>query len=73
MSKFKVTIYFTGDEEEIELDDLYDTEEEAEEAGNTWLSDMDTGAMILKMSNPGDFDEEDVGGDAYFEIDEVDE
>ncbi len=72
MSKYRVTIY--APDEEYELDELYDTEEEANEAGNTALSDIDTGAQILHMHNPGDYEyDEDEIAATYFEVDEVDD
>ena len=66
MSKYKIYI---DDEEQ---DEIFDSEEEAEEYAQYLCSCARTGAEILNMSNPGDYplDEDD---DADFEIIEVDE
>lgn len=56
------------DEEE---DELYDSEEQAEEAGCYGCSCYSQGAEILNMSNPGDYPLDD--GECDFEIIEVDE
>ncbi len=57
------------DEEE---DTLYDTEDQAEEAGCYGCSCYRLGGEILNLSNPGDYplDED---GDCDFEIIEIDE
>jgi hypothetical protein len=58
MAKYTYEIHFgngetfRGDEE---MDEIFDSEEEAEEAGWQALSDMDTGAEVLNLSNPGDY------------------
>ena len=54
MSKYQVTIHFPDGDEELE--DLFDTEEEAREAALDAISSWDTGSEILHMSNPGDYD-----------------
>ena len=66
MSKFKVI--FEGEEE----DEVFDTEEEAEEYALYCCSCADTGAEILHMSNPGDYDY-DENADYDYEIIEVDD
>lgn len=67
MSKYK--IIFDGEEE----DDIFDTEEDAEEYADYLVSCTREGAEILHMSNPGDYDydEDDFEGPEY-EIVEVD-
>lgn len=65
MSKYKIVF---NDEE---IDDLFDTEEEAEEHALYLSSCAQLGAEILHMSNPGDYDEDDY--DEEYEIIEVDE
>lgn len=65
MSKWK--IMFNGSYE----DEIYDTEEEAEEEARYMVSCAKQGAEILHMSNPGDYDEDEY--DADYEIVEIDE
>ena len=60
MSKYKVLF---NDEE---MDEVFDTEEEAEEYALYLSSCAREGAEILHMSNPGDYDEDDY--DAEYEI-----
>ena len=73
MAKYKV-IYHWSDGTEDEEDELFDSEDEAQEAGLYGLSCVKLGGEILEMSNPGDypFDERDYEDDD-FEIVEVDE
>lgn len=67
MSKYK--IIFDGEEE----DDVFDTEEAAEEYADYLVSCTREGAEILHMSNPGDYDyDEDDFEDPEYEIVEVD-
>lgn len=68
MAKYKIII--DGDEE----DEIFDTEEEAEEYALYLCSCARTGAEILNLSNPGDYeyDEDDFENHDY-EIIEVDE
>lgn len=67
MSKYK--IIFDGEEE----DDIFDTEEAAEEYADYLVSCTREGAEILHMSNPGDYDyDEDDFEDPEYEIIEVD-
>ena len=65
MSKWK--ILFNGEFE----DEVYDTEEEAEEEALYLVSCTKEGAEILHMSNPGDYDADDY--EAEYEIVEIDE
>ena len=68
--KYKVLMHYPDGTEEEE-DELYDSEEAAEEAGCYGCSCYSTGAEILSMSNPGDYPLDDEECD--FEIIEVDE
>lgn len=52
-------------------DEVFDTEEEAEEHALYLVSCTQLGAEILHMSNPGDYDEDDYEAD--YEIIEIDE
>lgn len=64
MAKYKV--FYSG-----ELwDEVFDTEEEAEEYALELVSCSIEGAEILHMSNPGDYDEDDYEED--YEIVEID-
>ena len=65
MSKYKVLF---NDEE---MDEVFDTEEDAEEYALYLCSCAREGAEILHMSNPGDYDEDDY--DAEYEIVEEDD
>ena len=65
MSKWK--IFYNGDFE----DEVYDTEEEAEEEALYIVSCARLGAEILHMSNPGDYDEDDYEDE--YEIVEIEE
>ena len=65
MEKYKVIF---NDEE---MDEIFDTEEAAEEYALYLCSCAREGAEILHMSNPGDYDEDDY--DAEYEIVEVDD
>ena len=65
MSKYKV---WFNDEE---MDEIFDTEEAAEEYALYLCSCAREGAEILHMSNPGDYDEDDYDED--YEIVEVEE
>ena len=65
MAKYKVLF---NDEQE---DEVFDTEEEAEEHALYLVSCTQLGAEILHMSNPGDYDEDDYEAD--YEIIEIDE
>ena len=68
MSKFKVI--FDGEE----CDEIFDTEEDAEEYALYLSSCSREGAEILHMSNPGDYDyDEETYEDPDYEIIEIDE
>ena len=67
MSIFK--IIFDGEE----CDEVFDTEEEAEEHALYLSSFSREGAEILHMSNPGDYDyDEETYDDPDYEIIEID-
>ena len=51
---FKVVLKFS-DGDEVEDDERFETEEDAEEYGLVMLSNYNTGAEVLHMSNPGDY------------------
>lgn len=65
MAKYKVLF-----NDELE-DEVFDTEEEAEEHALYLVSCTKLGAEILHMSNLGDYDEDDYEAD--YEIIEIDE
>jgi len=68
MSIFK--ILFDGEE----CDEIFDTEEDAEEYALYLSSCSREGAEILHMSNPGDYDyDEETYEDPDYEIIEIDE
>ena len=54
MPKFKVVInYQNGDTDE--LDELFDSYEEAEREALEYISNWHTGGEVLELSNPGDY------------------
>ena len=65
MSKYRVLF---NDEYD---DEIFDTEEEAEEHALYLSSCTKLGAEILHMSNPGDYDEDDYEID--YEIEEIED
>lgn len=65
MTKYKVMF-----NDELQ-DEVFDTEEAAEEHALYLASCAQLGAEILHMSNPGDYDEDDY--DTDYEIIEIDE
>lgn len=66
MAKYKVI--FDGEEE----DEIFNSEEEAEEYALYLFSCTNSGAEILHMSNPGDYDyDEDSFEDPDYEIIEI--
>lgn len=66
MAKYKVI--FDGEEE----DEIFNSEEEAEEYALYLCSCTNSGAEILHMSNPGDYDyDEDSFEDPDYEIIEI--
>ena len=77
MAKYTYEIYDGNDSlylSGVDDDEFFDTEEEAKEAGYETISNCDTGAEILNLSNPGDYpyDEHDFD-DFYVEVIEVDD
>lgn len=67
---FKLRIY-EPDFEEYE-DEVFETEEEAQECMDTIVSECRTGAEVLNMSNPGDYPyDEDDDFDIDYEIVEI--
>ncbi|MFC7500562.1 hypothetical protein ACOACQ_19135 [Nocardioides sp. CPCC 206347] len=67
---FKAVLKF-ADGEEVEDDERFETEEEAEEYGLVMLSNYDTGAEVLHMSNPGDYPLDDADTDPDIVVVEV--
>lgn len=68
MAKYKIIMY--GEEE----DDIFSSEEEAEEYALYLCSCARTGAEILHWSNPGDYDyDEDTFEEPEYEIVEIDD
>ena len=67
---FKVVMVYPGGEREEE-DEVFDTEEEANDFGLVQLENYSAGGEVLNLSNPGDYplSEE----EADFEIVEVDD
>ncbi len=70
MSVFKVIMKYADGEEE--MDEVFETEEEADEYGADCVSNYYEGGRILEMSNPGDypFDEDE---EVDYEVVEADE
>ena len=68
---FKVIMKYSDGSTEEE-DEVFDTEEEANEFGLVQVSNYQTGGEVLHLSNPGDYplDEDD---EADFEVIEVDD
>jgi hypothetical protein len=74
MPKYKVVInYSNGDTDE--LDELYDSYEEAEEQALEYISNWHAGGEVLESSNPGDYpyDPDDAPDYDIFEEDDDDE
>ena len=74
MSKFRVVINFSdGDTEE--LDDLFDSYEDAEQEALEYISNWHAGGEVLELSNPGDYPYEPDNEPDYdiFEEDDDDE
>jgi len=64
---FKVVMtYSDGDREE--LDDVFETESEAEAFGLEQVSNFDAGGEVLHLSNPGDYPAPDEGVQADYEV-----
>lgn len=70
--KYRVVYHYPDGEEGYE-EDLFDTEEEAREAGDYGCSCYALGAEILNMSNPGDYPLDGSEGMCEFDVVEVDE
>lgn len=58
MAKYKPFLLFENGEE-LDLEEEFDSEEEAVDYGCQSISDYHYGREILHMSNPGDYPEED--------------
>ena len=56
--------------DELDIEEIFDTEQEAEDYVDVVMSDMKTGAEILHMSNPGDYPYENPD-DFDYEIEEI--
>lgn len=69
MAKYQVEMHYSDGTTELD-DEIFDTEQEAEEHGLYLCSCYSLGGEILNMSNPGDYplDEDD---DVDFEVIEV--
>ncbi len=69
MAKYKVVFHWSDgtEDEDDNYGMYYDSEADAEEAGDYGLSCRREGAEIMEMSNPGDYplDEEDFDDDSY--------
>ncbi len=61
---FKLTI------DDLDIEEIFDTEEEAEDYVSVVMSDMSAGAEILHLSNPGDYPYEEPD-DLDYEIEEI--
>lgn len=70
--KYKVVYHYPNGELEEE-DELYDTEEAAEDAGSYGCSCYSLGAEILYMSNPGDYPLDGTEDDCEYEVVEVED
>lgn len=71
MPKYKIVMKYS-DGTNVEEDDIFDTEEDAEEYANYLVGCSRDGAETLNLSNPGDYpldDDEDID----FEIIEIDD
>ena len=73
MTKYRAVVTFP-DGDEMTLEELFDNEDDASQAALNAISDWDTGAEVLNMSNPGDYyyDENDIDNADYY-IEEIDE
>ena len=71
MAKYQVKYTYSDGEEDLD-EELFDTEAEAEEAGEYGCSCYHLGNEILNLSNPGDYPLSDVE-DIDFEVIEVDD
>jgi hypothetical protein len=64
---YKVVIINLPDGTE-ELEEVFETEEDAREFGLQWCSDYDAGAEVLHMSNKGDYPDPQGQEDVDFEV-----
>lgn len=71
MPKYKILMQYSDGTNE-EQDEVFDTEEDAEEYANYLVSCNEEGAEILNLSNPGDYPLDDYEAPA-FEIVEIDD
>lgn len=71
MSFRVVMTYSDGDREE--LDDVFETESEAEEFGLEQVSNFGAGGEVLHLSNPGDYPEPSEGIEADYDVSEVED
>ena len=71
MAQYKVVMLYS-DGTQDELDDIFDTEEEADRAGMQACSDYRDGCENMNLSNPGDYPLDD-DDDVDYEIIEIDE
>jgi hypothetical protein len=69
--RYQVVMQYPDGTEERD-DEVFDTEAEAKEYGLTMVSNYAAGGEVLHLSNPGDYPE-DGGGDADFEVEEIDD
>lgn len=54
MAKYRVLMIYSDGTKELD-DEVFDTEEAAEDYGHYLVSCSETGAEILNLSNPGDY------------------
>lgn len=71
MPQFKIEMQFSDGTCEVQ-DEVFDSEEDAEEYGNYLVSCDRAGAETLNLSNPGEYSLDD-NEDASYEIIEVDD
>ena len=71
MTKYKIIMQYPDGTNE-EQDEVFDTEEDAEEYANYLVSCSQEGAEILNLSNPGDYPLDDYE-DPDFEIIEIED
>ena len=71
MPKYKILMQYSDGTNE-EQDEVFDTEEDAEEYANYLVSCSQVGAEILNLSNPGDYPLDDYE-DPDFEIIEIED
>lgn len=70
MVKFQVKYIFSDGTEELD-DEIYDTYEEADDAGNYGCSCYMLGGEILNLSNPGDYDDPQESDRPTYEVIEI--